>query len=98
MNYQEESLDGEEVTKFAQLGLGPYTMEARAEILTELLKVQKELKHPDDPHYELIRIDELKEIRKVWFKTGEWEDIMPAIFEEIMGHSIDWEIDDRRTV
>ena len=95
VTYQEESLDGEEVTKYAQLGLGPYTMETRIEILKELLKVQKELKHPDEPKYELIRIEELKEIRKVWFKNGEWEDIMPSIFEEIMGYSIDWEIDDR---
>lgn len=95
VTYEEETLDGQTITKYAQLGLGPFNMEARKEILTKLLKVQKDLKHPDDPHYELIRVDELKAIRKIWFKNGDWEDQVPAIYEEIMGHSLDWEIDDR---
>ncbi|MCM3243171.1 MULTISPECIES: DNA phosphorothioation system sulfurtransferase DndC [Cytobacillus] len=95
VTYEEEMLDGEKVLKYAQLGLGPYTMEARKEILVRLLKVQKDLKHPEDPYYELISVDELKAIRKIWFKNGEWEDPIPTIYEEIMDQSIDWEIDDR---
>ncbi|BFJ00322.1 MAG: hypothetical protein PME_27570 [Priestia megaterium] len=95
VTYQEETLDGEMVTKHAQLGLGPFTLETRQEILRKLLEVQKNLKHPDDPHYELISIEELKAIRKIWFKHGDWEDQVPKIFEEIMGYSLDWEIDDR---
>ncbi|WP_102345891.1 DNA phosphorothioation system sulfurtransferase DndC [Bacillus sp. Marseille-P3661] len=95
VTYEEETLDGQIITKHAQLGLGPFTMETRKEMLIELLKVQKDLKHPDDPHHELISIEELKEIRKIWFKNGDWEDQIPTIFEEIMGYSIDWEIDDR---
>jgi DNA sulfur modification protein DndC len=95
VTYEEESLDGQMVQKYAQLGLGPFTMATRKEILTELLKVQKELKHPEDPNHELISVDELKAIRKIWFNNGEWEDSLPSLHEEIMGYSLDWEVDDR---
>jgi DNA sulfur modification protein DndC len=95
VTYEEETLDGEKVLKHAQLGLGPFTMEARKEILTKLLQVQKELEHPNDPHFELISIEEMKAIRKIWFKKGEWEDELPSIYQNIMGYSLDWEIDDR---
>lgn len=95
VTYEEETLDGQMVQKYAQLGLGPFTMDTRKEILTRLLKVQKELQHPEDPNHELISIDELKAIRKLWFNNGEWEDQLPTLYEEIMGHSLDWEVDDR---
>jgi DNA sulfur modification protein DndC len=95
VTYEEETLDGEKVLKHAQLGLGPFTMEARKEILTKLLQVQKELEHPNDPHFELISIEEMKAIRKIWFKKGDWEDELPSIHQNIMGYSLDWEIDDR---
>lgn len=92
---EEETLDGKMIKKYSQLGLGPYTLEARKEILSRLLTVQKNLKHPDDPHFELIRTEELKEIRKIWFDHGDWEDQLPQLFQDIMGYSLDWEIDDR---
>jgi DNA sulfur modification protein DndC len=95
VTYDEELLDGQILTKYSQLGLGPYTMETRKEILAKLLKVQKNIVHPDDPHYEVISIEEMKVIRKIWFKLGDWEDQVPPIFEDIMGYSLDWEIDDR---
>lgn len=95
VTYTEETLDGKLIKKYAQLGLGPFTMETRKEILIKLLKLQKEIQHPEDPNYKLISIEELKEIRKIWFKSGVWSDDIPQIFEEIMGYSIDWEQDDR---
>ncbi len=67
--------------KYAQLGLGPFTMRARREILERLLKTQKQLQHPDDPNYELIKEEELKAIRKIWYKNGDWEDHVPHIFK-----------------
>ncbi|WP_421377980.1 DNA phosphorothioation system sulfurtransferase DndC [Bacillus salacetis] len=81
--------------KLAQLGLGPFTMETRREILENLLRVQKQLQHPDDPNYELIQEDELKAIRKVWYKKGDWDDHVPQIFNKVMGYDLDWEVDDR---
>ncbi|MDX5476217.1 MAG: DNA phosphorothioation system sulfurtransferase DndC [Bacillaceae bacterium] len=95
VTYEEETLDGEIVTKHAQLGLGPFTLETRKEILKYLLEVQKNLKHPEDPYHELISIDELKAIRKLWFKHGDWEDQIPSIYEEVMDATHEWEIDDR---
>ena len=88
-------LDGTKVQKYAHLGLGPYTLEARKEILEKLLIVQRDLVNPEDPHYELISIEELKEIRKIWFKNGEWEDPIPEIYERIIGKPVEWEIDER---
>ena len=44
-------------------------MNAAREILERLLKTQKQLQHPDDPNYELIKEEELKAIRKIWYKN-----------------------------
>ncbi|MCM3741911.1 DNA phosphorothioation system sulfurtransferase DndC [Oceanobacillus luteolus] len=80
---------------YYRLGLGPFTLEARKEILTRLLKVQKNLKHPHDESYQLIQEDELKEIRKIWFNNGDFEDSLPMIYYDIFGYDLDWEKDDR---
>ncbi|OCS87293.1 DNA phosphorothioation system sulfurtransferase DndC [Caryophanon latum] len=97
IKYEEETLDGERIEKYAQLGLGPYTMDTRQEILQKLLQVQRDIIHPEDPNYELISIEEMKEIRRVWLKQGEWTDTVPSIYEYVYGKSnqIDWEKDDR---
>lgn len=78
-----------------RFGLGGYTLEARKEILTRLLKLQKQLKHPDIENYQLISELELKEIRKHWFKAGDFEDSLPEITSKILDYSIDFEQDDR---
>lgn len=93
--YETEDEHGNRITKYEQLGLGPFTFETRKEILTRLLETQKIIKNPTDPNYKLISIEELKEIRKIWFQLGDWEDQVPKIFENVMGYSIEWEIDDR---
>ena len=95
IQYEEETLEGNTLTKYAQLGMGPYTMETRNEILRKLLAVQRDLKHPFDSNYELISEEELKAIRKIWFRNGIWEDQVPATFEQVMGYTLDWEMDDR---
>jgi len=78
-----------------RLGLGPFTLEARKEILERLLKVQKNLKHPHDESYQLIQEDELKEIRKNWYNNGDFEDSLPAIYHKVFGYNLNWEQDDR---
>lgn len=97
IKYEEQTLDGNIIEKFAQFGLGPYTMETRREILTRLLATQRIVKHPNDQNYELISEEELKEIRRVWLKQGDWEDWIPAIYSDIYGDlkPIDWEMDDQ---
>lgn len=47
-------------TAAGELGYGPFTWDARKEILTKLLKIQQTI------GYELITIDELKAIDKIW--------------------------------
>ncbi|MFC0015083.1 MULTISPECIES: DNA phosphorothioation system sulfurtransferase DndC [Allobacillus] len=80
---------------FAQLGLGPFTLEARQEILRYLLEVQRDLEHPSDPSFELIQEEELRIIRRFWLEKGDWEDKMPDIYEEVMGFELDWDYDDQ---
>ncbi|MEX3623298.1 DNA phosphorothioation system sulfurtransferase DndC [Viridibacillus arvi] len=95
VTYEEESLDGQSITKYAQLGMGPYTMETRNEILTRLLAVQKTVIHPHDPYYELISEEELKAIRQIWFKNGVWEDTVADTYYKVMKETLDWDTDDR---
>lgn len=95
ITYKEETLDGETVTKYSQLGMGPYTIETRNEILTRLLAVQKTIDHPFDPHYELISEEELKAIRQIWFKQGVWEDLVAETYYKVYKQNLDWDKDDQ---
>lgn len=78
-----------------ELGLGPFTLEARKMILTRLLKTQEEVSNPYDPYYQLILEEELKVIRKQWINDGDWEDSLPQIYRNITKKDLDWEYDER---
>lgn len=78
-----------------ELGLGPFTLEARKEILRKLLIAQRTVENPYDPEYELITVAELKYIRKLWVDEGDWADSLPKIYFEVMGHDLDWEYNER---
>ncbi|MGR9049733.1 DNA phosphorothioation system sulfurtransferase DndC [Halobacillus faecis] len=80
---------------YAQLGLGPFTMETRKEILEYLLKIQRDIQHPSDPNFELIREEELRVIRKFWLEKGNWEDELPEIYKKVMGNELNWDYDDQ---
>lgn len=68
---------------------GPYTQESREEWLRRLLKAQSHIrKHgPDDVRtIELLTIDELQEIRRIWVvDKHELEDSLPLIYQEATG-------------
>lgn len=81
--------------QLGQLGLGPFTLNARKEILRRLLIVQRDLQHPEEENFELIKEEELRVIRRYWLETGDWEDSLPSIFKEVMGYDLNWEYDDR---
>lgn len=85
----------DEDNNYCRLGLGPFTIEARKEILERLLKVQKNLSNPHDENYELIKVEELKEIRKIWFNNGDFQDSLPKLFNDIFNIDLDWEKDER---
>lgn len=78
-----------------ELGLGPFTLEARKEILRKLLETQAAVQNPYDPDYELITVEELKHIRKLWIDEGDWFDSLPKIYFDVMGHDLDWDYNER---
>ena len=69
---------------------GPYAQDARVHWLRRLLEVQKAVRDhrstPDDvKNIELISLEELEEIRRIWLEDKrETEDWLPEIYEEIM--------------
>lgn len=81
--------------QYKQLGLGPFTLQARKMILRKLLETQKAVQPPDGSHIELISVEDLKKIRQYWFEDGDWKDELPIIFREVMGFDLDWEDNDQ---
>jgi len=80
--------DGKEVTH-QQLVHGPYKQDYRITLLTQILKAQVEVQNlgpPEVRSMELITIDELEEIRRIWvMDKHEIEDCLPSVYEEIIG-------------
>ncbi len=76
--------------EIAQLGPGPFTQSAREEILKRLLILQKNI----GDKYELIKNEELLEIRKLWFKYGIWDDSVSRIYYEVFGKELSLISDD----
>jgi DNA sulfur modification protein DndC len=67
---------------------GPYTQARRAELLSELLKAQEAVRgrSPGFESLELIRLDELEEIRRIWVEEkGEIEDLLPELYAAATG-------------
>jgi len=68
---------------------GPYTQQARADWLRKLLRTQREVSEyaPAGERLELISMDELREIRRIWvLDKHEIEDLLPGIYEQEIGH------------
>ncbi len=69
---------------------GPYTPEFRKNLLRELLKVQKTVSASGEIS-QLISKEELEQIRRVWrTEMQDWEDSVPLIFREVIGHDLEW--------
>lgn len=71
----------------AELIHGPYLQDYRAKLLEELLFTQcaiRDAKVPGHDQVELISIDELDAIRRIWVEEkGEIEDLLPKIYERV---------------
>lgn len=69
---------------------GPYLQEQRAKLLEELLRTQKVVRTANVSGYdriELISLEELDEIRRIWVEDkGEIEDLVPKIYENVFWH------------
>lgn len=66
---------------------GPYLQEQRAKLLEELLRTQKKIRDSKVAGYdriELISLEELDEIRRLWVEEkGEIEDLLPKIYQDV---------------
>mgnify|MGYP005841479551 CR=1 FL=1 len=74
-----------------QLVPGPYTQSSRADWLRKLLQTQMRIRNNKNApelakKIELITLDELQEIRRIWLlEKHEVEDLVPAIYGEVLG-------------
>jgi DNA sulfur modification protein DndC len=68
---------------------GPYLQSYRRVLLLELLKAQEQVRSSGvkgTEKFELIRDDEIEEIRRIWVKEkNEIEDLVPEIYKEATG-------------
>jgi DNA sulfur modification protein DndC len=68
---------------------GPYTQIYREQLLSEILNVQQEVRRlgpPEVRDLELLTLDDLEEIRRIWVvEKHEIEDRLPSIYEEATG-------------
>ena len=72
-------------TKDGNMGYGPFTWEARKEILKKLLETQKKMNYP------LITIDELKAIDEIWDDELDFSRrTLVELYYEIMGEKLPW--------
>lgn len=79
---------------------GPYTLEFCRELLERLLATQLkvQLKAPPGEGTTLIHDAELHEIRRIWrTERGDWRDSVPALVRKILGHDLNWVIEDHAT-
>lgn len=78
---------------YGRLFHGPYKQEVREYWLRRLLEIQKNINEtgPTDFHnLELIRIEELRAIRRIWtLEKHEFVDSVPAIYESVMNRPFD---------
>lgn len=78
---------------YGQLFHGPYKREVREHWLERLLEIQKHINEtgPEDFHdLELIRIEELRAIRRIWvFDKHEFLDSVPTIYQRVMRKPFD---------
>lgn len=73
------------------LGYGPFSFEARKEILKELLELQKHMQEEENLDFDLITLEELKAIDNIW---QEEEDLsrnsLVNLYYEVMGEKLPW--------
>ena len=78
---------------------GPYRLDTCKDILRRLLTAQRDIaKQPEGRDVVLIAREELDEIRRIWrTERQDWEDSVPAIFREVIGHDLVWPVEDGPT-
>jgi DNA sulfur modification protein DndC len=87
---------GERQVQEESISFGPYKFQFRLELLEMILTAQKEVQEQgDDKDFELITMDELKEIRRLWlFEEGDWVDSLPKIYQDVLNKRFPITFDD----
>ena len=86
--------------KESKLIYGPYNFDEkgqfRQELLRRLLRTQVNVRESGpDPEMNLIQPEELHAIRRIWrSEEGDWADVLPQIYKEETGETLDWVQDD----
>ena len=79
---------------------GPYKQSSREHLLRRVLGVEKRVREHGPPYVRginLISIEELREIRRIWVvEKHEMEDRLPQIYEAVYGHAFPETFDDGR--
>ena len=74
---------------YERLHHGPYLKEIREQWLKRLLEIQKDINENGPEEFsdlELISIEELREIRRIWVnEKHEFDDSLPEIYESVIG-------------
>ena len=82
------------ITATGTLRWRTYTLEFSREMLRRLLQTQAELQR-EKPEMNLISLDELREIRRIWLlERQDWQDSLPQIYESVIGQQAAWEQND----
>ncbi len=86
-------MDGSLRGSYERLHHGPYKKEVREKWLERLLEIQRDFDEncPDGfDHIDIISVEELREIRRIWVKEKhEFEDSLPGIYEKVFGKPFD---------
>ncbi len=86
-------LNGSIQGNYGKLFHGPYTKETRDKWLERLLTIQRDINEngPDEfKDLELIRIEELRSIRRIWVnEKHEFDDSLPQIYKRVFGVDFD---------
>jgi DNA sulfur modification protein DndC len=94
-----EYQEGEVTVKGKKLIYGPFDFREepiRQKLLRRLLQTQQEVRRlKNDPEFKLIQDEELYAIRRIWrAEEGDWEDVLPRIYREETGETLNWIEDD----
>ena len=78
---------------YGRLFHGPYTKKTRDTWLEQLLNIQKDINLHGPAEFkdlELIRVEELRAIRRIWVnEKHEFDDSLPRIYKKVMGKEFD---------
>lgn len=89
--------EGEDLSAERKHVPGPYWLKYRKEWLKELLEMERDLNLRGHT-ITLITKPELHAIRQEWLtdpNEPDWNDSLPAIYQEVYGEDLDWLIDDQ---